>query len=276
MHTAMQSLGDFLRARRLRLDPATFGFSPGRRRTPGLRREEVAQLASISPVWYTWLEQGRGGAPSREVLNRIASGLRLTSPEREHLFILAFGHPPDRQFTVSADITPRLQRVLDALSIPAIVKTVTWDVIAWNRAAACVLTDYARLPATERNVLRRLFTDPAVRRAQDDWQAVARLVVYAFRADVARAGTSPETASLIAELSRQSPEFAAWWQSNDVASHGEGVKRIYHPQAGAIELEFSTFAVEGRPDLAMLVFNPATEESRLKIDAQLRQSPLCD
>ncbi|HCH41006.1 MAG TPA: transcriptional regulator, partial [Enterobacter sp.] len=94
MHTAMQSLGDFLRARRLRLDPATFGFSPGRRRTPGLRREEVAQLASISPVWYTWLEQGRGGAPSREVLNRIASGLRLTSPEREHLFMLAFGHPP--------------------------------------------------------------------------------------------------------------------------------------------------------------------------------------
>ncbi|QGU11045.1 helix-turn-helix domain-containing protein [Leclercia sp. J807] len=272
MQTAMQSLGDFLRARRLRLDPAAFGFVAGRRRTPGLRREEVAQLASISPVWYTWLEQGRGGAPSREVLNRIASGLRLTSPEREHLFILAFGHPPDRQFTVSADITPRLQRVLDAFGIPAIVKTVTWDVIAWNRAAASVLTDYARLPAAERNVLRRLFTDPDVRRAQGDWQAMAQLVVNAFRADVARAGSSPETDNLIAELSRKSPEFDAWWRSNDVASHGEGVKRIYHPQAGAIDLEFTTFTVEGRPDLAMLVFNPATEESRQKIDSQVRHS----
>ena len=125
MQTAIQSLGNFLRARRLRLDPAAFGFIAGRRRTPGLRREEVAQLANISPTWYTWLEQGRGGAPSREVLNRIASGLRLTSTEREHLFILAFGHPPEAQFTISADVTPRLQRVLDAFIIPAIIKTVT-------------------------------------------------------------------------------------------------------------------------------------------------------
>ena len=93
---------------------------------------------------------------------------------------------------------------------------------------------------------------------------------------MARAGTSPETENLIAELSRQSPEFDAWWRSNDVASHAEGVKRIYHPQAGAIDLEFSTFAVEGRPDLAMLVFNPATEESRQKIATQVRQSLLCD
>jgi transcriptional regulator with XRE-family HTH domain len=102
----------------------------------GLRREEVAQLANISPTWYTWLEQGRGGAPSREVLGRIAGGLRLTTPEREHLFILAFGHPPETRLIVSDDITPRLQRVLDAFPVPAIVKTVAWDVIAWNDAAA--------------------------------------------------------------------------------------------------------------------------------------------
>lgn len=123
-------LGDFLRARRLGLDPASFGFLPGRRRTPGLRREEVAQLANISPTWYTWLEQGRGGAPSREVLNRIAAGLRLTSPERDHLFILAFGHPPESRVSPSGSITPRLQRVLESLTIPAIIKTVIWDVVA--------------------------------------------------------------------------------------------------------------------------------------------------
>ncbi|QHM70046.1 helix-turn-helix transcriptional regulator [Mixta intestinalis] len=270
MQTAMQSMGDFLRARRLRLDPAAFGFMPGRRRTAGLRREEVAQLANISPTWYTWLEQGRGGAPSREVLNRIARALRLTPPEREHLFILAFGHPPDAQFIVSGAVTPRLQRVLDVLTIPAIVKTVTWDVIAWNRAAASVLTDYGQLPLAERNVLRRMFTDPEVRRAQSDWQAMALLVVSAFRADVARAGKSTQTDKLVAELSRLSPEFDTLWRSNDVVSHGEGAKRIYHPQAGAIDLEFSTFTVEGRPDLAMLVFNPTTEESRQKIDEQVK------
>ncbi len=153
-------LGDFLRARRLGLDPASFGFLPGRRRTPGLRREEVAQLANISPTWYTWLEQGRGGAPSREVLNRIAAGLRLTSPERDHLFILAFGHPPESRVSPSGSITPRLQRVLESLTIPAIIKTVIWDVVAWNYPATVVLKDYALLPPARRNILRLLFTDP--------------------------------------------------------------------------------------------------------------------
>ena len=206
------------------------------------------------------------------MLNRIASGLRLTSVEREHLFILAFGHPPDAQFTLSTDVTPRLQRVLDTLTIPAIVKTVTWDVIAWNHPAACVLTDYGQLPREERNVLRRMFTDPDVRPAQSDWQGMARLVVNAFRADVARAGQSAGIDSLVTELSQRSPEFDAWWRSNDVTSHGEGAKRIYHPQAGAIDLEFSTFMVEGRQDLNMIVFNPVNEESRRKIDEQVRQS----
>ncbi|TCW16233.1 helix-turn-helix protein [Raoultella sp. BIGb0138] len=274
--SSTHALGEFLRARRGRLDPATFGFQPGRRRTPGLRREEVAQLANISPTWYTWLEQGRGGAPSREVLGRIASGLRLTTPERDHLFILAFGHPPETRLIVSDDITPRLQRVIDAFPVPAIVKTATWDVIAWNHAAARVLTDYAQLPLAERNILRRLFTDSQARSVLEDWQSVARLIVSAFRADVARVGNSPDTERLIAELSGQSAEFGTFWRSNDVAGHGEGFKRMQHPQIGMIELEFSTFAVEGRPDLNMLVFNPASEESRIKIQAWVNQpTPTC-
>ncbi|HEX4502625.1 MAG TPA: helix-turn-helix transcriptional regulator [Scandinavium sp.] len=258
-------LGDFLRARRLGLDPTSFGFTSGRRRTPGLRREEVAQLASISPTWYTWLEQGRGGAPSREVLDRIASGLRLTSPERDHLFILAFGHPPETRFNASDNITPRLQRVLDSFTIPAIIKTSTWDVVAWNRPAAIVIKDYAQLPRERRNILRLLFTDPEARHVQEDWEGVARLIVNAFRADAARAGASQEIDRLVAELSEQSADFAKYWRNNDVAGHGEGVKRLHHPQMGAIELEFSTFSVEGRPDLTMMVFNPATEESLNKV-----------
>src|SRR5206468_12852829 len=116
-------LGSYLRDRRTRLDPAALGFAPGRRRTPGLRREEVAQRANISPTWYTWLEQGRGGAPSAEVLNRIAAGLLLTEPEREHLFMLALGRLPEVRYRSYDGVTPRLQRVLDALDgSPAFVR----------------------------------------------------------------------------------------------------------------------------------------------------------
>jgi transcriptional regulator with XRE-family HTH domain len=158
--TTVSQLGTYLKDRRTRLDPATFGFVGGRRRTPGLRREEVAQRANISSTWYTWLEQGRGGAPSAEVLGRIADGLMLTESEREHLFMLGLGHPPGVRYKATAGVTPRLQRVLDALEAsPAIVKTALWDVVAWNRAAAAVHTDYTKLPPSERNKLRLLFSD---------------------------------------------------------------------------------------------------------------------
>jgi transcriptional regulator with XRE-family HTH domain len=260
-------LGTFLRDRRMRLDPAAFGFATGRRRTQGLRREEVAQRANISPTWYTWLEQGRGGAPSPDVLNRIATGLMLTEPEREHLFMLGLGRPPEVRYKGVDSVTPRLQRVLDALNpSPAIIKTATWDVVAWNRAAAAMLTDYSKLPREQRNILRLMFGNPRVRDAQDDWQSVARFVVGSFRADAVRAGAGAEVTGLVEELSRVSPEFAALWRDNDVVpAHGEGVKRLRHPEIGLIELEFSVFAVDGRPELGMIVYNPATPSDAERI-----------
>lgn len=270
-------LGSFLRDRRTKLDPVAFGFGAGRRRTPGLRREEVAQRANISPTWYTWLEQGRGGAPSADVLNRIATGLMLTEPEREHLFILGLGRPPETRYQGADGVTPRLQRVLDALTInPAIIKTATWDVVAWNEAAAALLTDYGRLPREQRNILRLMFSDSRVRAAQDDWLSVARFVVGSFRADAARAGAGAEITQLVDELCRTSPEFEALWRDNEVVGHGEGTKRIRHSEIGMVELEFSAFGVDGRPDLAMIVYNPATEEAaqgvRTLIAARRRMS----
>lgn len=251
--------GTYLKDRRARLDPAAFGFPVGRRRTSGLRREEVAQRANISPTWYTWLEQGRGGAPSADVLNRIAGALMLTDVEREHLFLLGLGRPPEVRYKPTQRVTPRLQRLLDAFECsPALIKTATWDIVAWNRAATVVLTDYGVLPAGERNVLRLIFGNPRVRAAQYDWDNVASIVVGAFRADAARAGAVSEVAQLVDELCRISPEFEALWRDNDVRGHGEGVKRLRHPIAGPLELEFSTFAVDGRPDLSMIVFNPLT------------------
>ncbi len=254
-------LGSYLRDRRTRLDPAALGFPAGRRRTPGLRREEVAQRANISPTWYTWLEQGRGGAPSADVLDRIAAGLMLTDPEREHLFMLGLGRPPEVRYKVINSVSPRLQRVLDTLTVsPAIIKTATWDVVAWNRAAAALLTDYAQLPAAQRNILRLMFADSRVRAAQEDWLSVARFVVGAFRADVARAGATTEITNLVDELSRTSPEFDRLWRDNNIVACGEGLKRIHHPELGLLELEFSAFAIDGRPELGMVVYNPATSE----------------
>ena len=265
------SLGAYLRDRRAKLDPASFGLALKRRRTPGLRREEVAQRANVSATWYTWLEQGRGGAPSADVLERIAHALMLTDAEREHLFLIGLGRPPEVRYQKAEGVSPRLQRVLDSLELsPALVKTPTWDVVAWNRAAAAVLTDYSTLEPQERNILRRMFGDPRVRAAQLNWESVARTVVAAFRADVARAGASGNVQALVEELCRTSSEFERLWREHDVRSNGEGTKKIRHPKAGWISLEYSSFAVDGRPDLSMVIYNPATPKDVEQIQSLLR------
>ena len=263
-------LGAYLKDRRAKLDPTAFGFSMARRRTPGLRREEVAQRANVSTTWYTWLEQGRGGAPSADVLDRISHAMMLTDAEREHLFLLGLGRPPEVRYRAPQGITPRLQRFLDTLAYcPALIRTATWDVIAWNRAAATVLTDYSRLPEGQRNILRMMFRNAGVRAAQSNWQNVARFVVASFRADVARAGATGMVQSLVDELCATSPEFAAMWRDNDVRAHGEGAKILHHPTVGSLSLELSAFAVDGRPDLIMLVYNPAAPADAEKIKSLL-------
>jgi transcriptional regulator with XRE-family HTH domain len=260
-------LGTYLKDRRAKLDPAAFGFASERRRTPGLRREEVAQRANISPTWYTWLEQGRGGAPSGDVLDRIARALMLTDVEREHLFLLGLGRPPEVRYRKNDGVTPRLQRVLDALEpCPALIRTAIWDVLAWNQAATVLLIDYASLPPEQRNILRFIFLDPRARAAQYDWEGVARFALGSFRVDAARAGAAAEVEPFVAELCRLSPEFKAMWDDNEVrGAHGEAVKHIRHPVAGPLAFEYSAFAVDGRPDLSMVVYNPVDQADIDKI-----------
>jgi transcriptional regulator with XRE-family HTH domain len=269
--TRENQLGTYLRGRRAKLDPVALGFPSERRRTLGLRREEVAQRANISPTWYTWLEQGRGGAPSADVLDRIARALMLTDVEREHLFLLGLGRPPEARYRKSEGVTPRLQRVLDALDpSPAVIRTATWDVLAWNRAATVMLMDYGSLPPERRNILRFIFLDPRARSAQYDWESVARFALGSFRVDAARAGAAAEVESLVEDLCRLSPEFRAMWRENDVpAPHGEAVKHIRHPALGPLAFEFSTFAIDGRQDLSMVVYNPATPEDAERIQSLL-------
>lgn len=265
------ALGQYLRTRRTGLDPAAFGLPTVRRRTPGLRREEVALRANISTAWYTWLEQGRGGAASADVLGRLARALMLTEIERGHLFMLGLGRPPEIQCPDENALTPRLQRMLDALPYsPAIVKNTTWDVLAWNRASAKVMHDFGQVPADQRNVLRMLFSDSQVRAGQPGWEHQVRDVVAAFRIDAARASTQGAVTSLVNELSERSPEFAAMWREHDVHSFGGIVKNLHHPVLGKIALESSSFVIDGRSDLAMVVWNPATPQDREALQAFLQ------
>ncbi len=261
-------LGPFLRARRSSLDPEACGFRPARRRTPGLRREEVAERANISAKWYTFLEQGRGGAPSTDVLERLSNALVLTDAEREHLFRLAQPRSKGAGHDPADSLTPALRCLLDALEfIPAFVKTSAWDIIAWNRAAAAALTDYGALPPDKRNLLRLLFTQGGAKASMVDWDKHARFAVASFRFETARVGLSEAAANLIEELSASSPDFAAMWTDNEVGAHGEGTKIINHAHAGVLTFQYSTFAVDGQPDLGLVVFTPATGQDTERVKA---------
>jgi transcriptional regulator with XRE-family HTH domain len=266
-------LGTFLKDRRARLDPTSFGFGATRRRTPGLRREEVAQRANVSATWYTWLEQGRGGAPSADVLDRVARALVLSDAEREHLFLLAQHRPPQVRMPARGEVSPHLQRVLEALEYsPALVKNAMWDIVAWNRAAAAVLVDYSKLPPGRRNILKLFFGIGK----NEHWENNARLIVAAFRLETARRGVSDKAKALVDEMLVTSPEFARMWAENEVGAYGEGTKHIAHPATGIIALDYSGFAVEGQPDLTMFVYTPATDADLAKVKTLVKsKAPIC-
>jgi transcriptional regulator with XRE-family HTH domain len=264
------TLGAFLRDRRARLLPPA--DTPGRRRTPGLRREEVATRAAVSITWYTWLEQGRGGPPSDEVLERLAHALELDAAGREMLFLLAQQRPPPLSPAPPSAVAPALQRVLDSFTTsPAVVKTPTWDIVAWNTAAATVLTDYAALPAEQRNLLRRLFGELPARKRWPDWESDARFALAVFRIDVARTGGSAEAVALAAELQARSADFRRMWAENEVSRHWVGHKRITHPVAGPLSFEYSTYSVDAADGLSLVVFTPTTPEVTRAIAALLQK-----
>lgn len=260
------TLGQYLRDSRSRLRPP---LNTGHRRTPGLRREEVASLACVSVTWYTWLEQGRGGPPSGEVLERLARALELDAAGRELLFFLAHQRPPPLSVKQSDQVTPTLQRVLDAMPYsPVYVKNLTWDLVGWNNAAAA-LADYAPLPTGERNVLRRLFTMPVVQATLQDWDSEARFAVSAFRLDAARAGKNSQAAALVNELRAASPDFRRMWEEADTRRYGVQTRHVNHPRAGTISFECSTLDVNDSDGLHLLVYTPIT-----RADAEAVQSLL--
>ena len=224
----------------------------------GCGERKWPRARNVSVTWYTWLEQGRGGPPSTEVLERLAGALELDTASREVLFLLAQQRQPPVKRTPLPSVTPALQRVLDAFATsPAYLKTPIWDIVGWNAAALAVLTDYSVLPLRQRNVLRRMFSNPAYVE-RPGWEADARFALASFRVDAARSGDGLEAAALAAELRASSAAFRRLWAENEMRSHWVGLKHVQHPVAGALTLEYSTFSVDSAAGLSMIVFTPTS------------------
>ncbi|MBY8877232.1 MmyB family transcriptional regulator [Actinacidiphila acidipaludis] len=276
-------LSEFLRNRRARLQPEDVGLSgAGRhRRVPGLRREELAQLAGVSVAYYTRLEQGNGRNVSTEVLGSIARALRLTDAEYAHLTHLV--KPKEHKKKPAArqpQTRQALRQLLDSMEgVPAYVVGRRSDILAWNRAAAALFGDWSELPAAERNWARLVFLRPDYRDLFADWEQKAIDVVRALRTDAGCYPDDPKLSALVGELSVKSDEFRRMWALHDVKEKNHGVKRLHHPLVGDIQLYFEGFRLPDDPDLSLVTFHaepgsPSAESLRLLVswgtDATLR------
>ena len=255
-----RELGHFVRTRRERLSPKSVGLPKGAaRRTPGLRREEVAQLASVSVTWYTWLEQGRDINVSAQALNTIARALRMDRTERTHLFMLA-RQPLPPQPPPDEEATPVLRRVLANVGIsPAYVTGRRWNVLAWNEAAEVVFGDFGAKIGRERNLLWRSFTDMEWRRRIVDWETHAQCIMAQFRVAYGQHVGDDACTQLVRDLQQISPEFARWWPRHDVRERPGGRKEFRHPTAGVLVLEDSLFQVVDAPDVRIYFYAPMDE-----------------
>lgn len=271
----LQELGDFLRTRRARLTPEEVGLPRGsRRKTPGLRRTEVAQMVGVSVDWYTWLEQGRTITPSMQVLERLVQTLRLDTNERTHLFLLAQQQPPPTLVQETETVSPALQHFLDQFgSRPAFVSGRRWDILAWNDAGCAVFGDYRLMTAPrERNTIWGIFTNPLARQFIVDWEEDARHLLAQFRSSCGRYPGDAQLTELIHDLMLASHEFRAWWPDHEVQSGQEGRKMLNHPQVGYLVFERLTFQVFDTPDLKVTVYTPLEEaDTPRKVEQLLEQ-----
>jgi len=263
-------LADFLRSRRARLTPADVGLpgdsEPGRRRTPGLRREEVAELSGVGVTWYTWLEQGRKITASPQVVDALARALRLSADEHRHLRELAgLAAAPAES---GDDSEARLQRLVDAIAPnAAAVYDVHFDYLAWNEPYRRIRHDPAGLPAGRRNLLWMMFTDAENRARMTTWDRAARALLSQFRAAAGRHPGDPRFAELTAALTEASPQFRDWWAQYPVRYFRPARIRVSHPQAGRITLELFQLRLEDDPDQLMVMQVPADPASRDRVAA---------
>ncbi|MFF2775984.1 helix-turn-helix domain-containing protein [Streptomyces sp. NPDC058052] len=274
-----KELGAFLKARRAGLEPLQVGLpDPGnQRRVAGLRREEVAQLAAISTDYYTRIEQGRMQA-SLPVLEAVARALRLSEDQRTYVFELAGRAPGGQPASSGREVTEHCRRLLDQLTeSPAVVLSDTMDVLAWNRLAAALLTDFAEVPEADRNYVWLLFNDSALRDRYGDWAAGARSCVAYLRMHTARGPRDPRLQRLLARMTPHA-DFQRWWQTREVAVQGTGNKVFHHPVAGTLTLDWDTLTSSTAPGQHIVVWtaqpgSPSQKGLRILAAAAQRAAP---
>jgi transcriptional regulator with XRE-family HTH domain len=253
-----QELSSFVRQHRERLTPTDVGLLvSGRRRTTGLRREELAALAGVGLTWYTWFEQGRNVNVSPAFLENISRALHLDSAERTHLFYLS-GHPaPEQEISSPKEIPRGVQDMIDSLhGWPAYVKDARWQILAWNTAALRVFGNFEELPVEDRNSLRLAFLDSSFRRAMVDWEEDARRIVARFRADYARYADDLGMRTLVSTLEKTSAEFSRLWRQYEVLDRGQGFRRLNVPNFGCVQFGYMVLRLEGIQKLSIVVYSP--------------------
>lgn len=263
--TQRRQLIDFLKGCRARLTPGQVGLpDTSRRRTPGLRREDVAALAGVSVTWYTWLEQGRDIQVSADVLERISATLRMSADEREYLFALVQHRAAPPVAARTDNVSPTLIRMIESLAVPAIILTARWDVIAWNEIAGKVFRDYGALPPERRNLLRILLVDDeAYQRDPEAYESMVRRVLAKFRVDYSQAPNDPAFEDLIADLEASCPIFGRLWSLAEVVSKHDAV--VTHPRGAGLTFEHSSYVPEGSPNLRLVIFTPFNEAAIVKV-----------
>jgi transcriptional regulator with XRE-family HTH domain len=263
--TIRPALGEFLQTRRARVRPEEVGLPPGPdRRVAGLRREEVALLANVSVDYYVRLEQGRAAHPSAAVLTAVASALRLTEVERDHLLSLA--EPPTRPQPAPAVIRPALSAMVSALrEVPAVVMDRLGNVLTWNPAAAVVFGDFGELPQAERNLIREYFLNPGTKDFYQDWERAAKDSVAHLRKASAEYADDPELAELVAELTTLSPEFATWWSAQDVSIRSHCPKILNHPTAGQLAFSLESLTLPNDPGQTLTTYTPANPQTETAV-----------
>lgn len=250
--------GQFLRVMRARMSPETAGLATTStaRRVPGLRREEVAQLAGVSTDYYTRLEQGRQILPSQAVVDAVARALQLDATEREHMLDLLHNCPPPSNSPAPVQrVRPGLWQLLDGIGeTPALVLGRRTDVLSSNRMANLLFTDFSGLPVRERNLTRWIILEPGARELFRDWKAVAAETVAALRVDVGRHPNDPQTNHLVGELAVTSEPFRQWWAGHHVTTRPFGTVRLHHRTVGDLELDFETLALPYDGDQSLRIY----------------------
>ncbi|CQR70982.1 hypothetical protein SOV_44920 [Sporomusa ovata DSM 2662] len=262
-------LSKFLRTRRERINPENYGLpiSP-RRRTPGLKREEVAQLAGVSVSWYTWLEQGRPIQVSEQVLNSIARVFQLDWAERKHLFVLAKDYYPTQELATdnTCFISSNLQQVLDVFGIcPAYVMDQRWQVVAWNKSACKIFADFSTLSPRDKNLIWLLFTDPYQKELLVEWEKEAKRCLAMFRISSDQYIAEPWFNELVNSLKNISSHFRKWWDLYDIQVPQGKCKKINHPVVGPVALQPTTLLSAESPELRIMVYTPLLDEDTNKL-----------